>query len=209
MADKKYPVDEFDRLASDRKVRGAHRRQESNRKWWIALVAILVCAPLLGWGIVHWAGQKAGPAGGEPTAEVTQTPSAEETTPPASDEATESATPSEEPSEEPTEEETEEPAGDPILSTPVQVRNASDIPGYAASMQQKLYDAGYTEVGADNYPSMAPDVTQVFYPDESFKDTALNVAETLGAPADADHVIEGEGTEGTGMIVVVLGGELP
>ncbi|MGO1591550.1 MAG: LytR C-terminal domain-containing protein [Ancrocorticia sp.] len=205
MADKEYPVDEFDRLASERKVRGAHRRQESNRKWWIALVAVLVIAPLIGWGLVHWAGQRSDSPlaeGPEPTTVATD----QATAGPADPEATPTADPTEAPEETP--EPTEEPVADPDLDTPVQVRNASLVAGHAAQMQQALLDAGYTNVAADNFPTTSPTVSQVFYPDESFEPTALAVAEALGIPADADHVVEGEGTEGTGVIIVVLAGDL-
>lgn len=204
MADKEFPVDEFDRLASDRKVRGAHRRQESNRKWWIALIAIVVCAPLLGWGIVQWAGHRADSSEDEPTtsvtAEATATPTEAATTAPEGDEETS------EPAAEPTE--TEEPAPEADLATPVQIRNASMVAGHAAAMQQTLAEAGFTTVEANNYPNTSPTVSQVFYPDESFEGTALAVAEALGIPADEEHVIEGEGTEGTGTVIVVLAGDL-
>ena len=205
MAHKEYPVDEFDRLASDRKVRGAHRRPESNRKWWIALVVILVGAPLLGWALVNWAGHTPDSTackGSESTAIVTDSPTVAPTptatAEPTAMQTTETAEP----------QETEEPLAEADLSTPIQVRNASLIAGHAAAMQQELYDAGYTNVGADNYPDTSPEVSQVYYPDASYEATALAVAEALGIPADADHVIEGGGTEGTGVIVVVLAGDL-
>ena len=40
--------DDFDDAAASSKVRGAHRKPQSNRPWWIALVAVIVASPILG-----------------------------------------------------------------------------------------------------------------------------------------------------------------
>ena len=202
MAENQYPVDEFDRLAASRKVRGAHRRRESSAKWWIALVAVLVCAPLLGWGIVHLMGGSGSSTSPTPTASASVAPEQPQTEPPA-----EPTAPPEE-TEPPVE--TEPPAEpEPAqLDLPVEVLNASNISGYAAANQEILWNAGFTNVATGNYPTMEPQITQVFYPDESFAATANEIAGQLGVPQDADHVIMGGDAEGRGVIVVVLAGEL-
>ena len=56
VADNEYPADEFDRLADTRTIRGTHRRKESNLKWWLALVAVVILAPTAGWAISTYIG---------------------------------------------------------------------------------------------------------------------------------------------------------
>ncbi len=200
MAEKQYPVDEFDQLAATRKVRGAHRRRESNAKWWTALVAVLVCAPLLGWGIVHLMGDGTSSATDGPTA--TAPPA--DTAPPSEQPAEQSETPQE---EVPPEEPPVEPA--PVnVELPVEVYNASQISGYAAANQEILWSVGFTNVATGNYPTTAPQITQVFYPNEDYAATANEVAAQLGIPQDGDHVLMGGDAEGRDVIVVVLAGEL-
>ena len=206
MAENQYPVDEFDRLAANRTVRGAHRRRESGAKWWIALVAVLVCAPLLGWGIVHLMGGSGSSTTSTPSASVSAAPEQPQTEAPQTE-----APQTEPPAETPAPPEETEPPAEPEpaqLDLPVEVLNASNISGYAAANQEILWSVGFTNVATGNYPTMEPQITQIFYPDESFAATANEIAGQLGVPQDADHVVMGGDAEGRGVIVVVLAGEL-
>ena len=73
VADNEYPADEFDRLADARTIRGTHRRKESNLKWWLALVAVVILAPTAGWAISNYIGSsEEEPA---PTASAKEAPS--------------------------------------------------------------------------------------------------------------------------------------
>ena len=202
MAENQYPVDEFDQLAATRKVRGAHRRKETSFRWWIALVAVLVFAPLLGWGLVHLMGDEAPSGGPTPTA----TAPAGETSP--AEQSGEPTTPAQ---ESPTEEPPAEPTPEPVpvnYDLPVEVYNASEIAGYAAASQEILWNAGFASVATGNYPTLEMQLTQVFYPNEDSASTANEVAAQLGIPQDEAHVILGGEAEGRDLIVVVLAGEL-
>ncbi len=189
MAENEYPADEFDELAATRTVRGAHRRKESNAKWWIALVAVLVLAPLIGWGAVQWAGSSGSPLPKIPGVTATAGHSPTATNSP--------ETPS--PTETPT-----EPAN---YDLPVEILNSSDVEGYAAVNQGILWDAGFTDVTTGNYWGEESALTQVFYPDESFAATANEVARVLGIPQDGEHIVMGGEAEGGAAVVVVLAGE--
>lgn len=191
MAENQYPADEFDELAATRTVRGAHRRKESNAKWWIALVAVIVIAPLVGWGAIQWAGSSGSSLPKIPGITATAGPSASPT-------ATDSSqTPA--PTETPTE--------PPNFYLPVEILNSSEVEGYAAINQEILWGAGFIDVATGNYWGESA-LTQVFYPDETFAATANEVARVLGIPQDEYHVVIGGEAEGGGAVVVVLAGEL-
>ena len=190
MAKNQYPADEFDELAATRTVRGAHRRKESNAKWWIALVAVIVLVPLISWGVVQWVGSSGslGPDSPQATATVEQTPAATD-----SPEGSSS---------------TETPVEPANFDLPVEVLNASDVEGYAAVKQGILWNAGFMDVATGNYWGGYSALTQVFYPDETFAATANEIAQVLGIPQDADHIVMGGEAEGGAAVVVVLAGEL-
>ncbi len=190
MAENQYPADEFDELAATRTVRGAHRRKESNTKWWIALVAVIVIAPLVGWGAIQLAGTSA--------SSLPKVPEITATTDSSSPAATDS-------SANPTS--AEIPAGPPDFYLPVEILNSSDVEGYAAVNQESLWGAGFVDVATGNYWGGEAALTQVFYPDETFAATANEVAQVLGIPQDEYHVVMGGEAEGGGAIVVVLAGE--
>lgn len=208
MAEYQYPRDEFDELAAERRVSGAHRRRKSNARWWVAAVAVLVIAPLAGWGLVNAVGyhESASASGsGSSTATVTATPSAGESSAPESATPTQEAT-TEIPTAEPTTVEPTEEAPVADYSVPVQVLNASGISGLAATKQGILYNAGFTSVSAGNYSYTAPAVSQIYYPSEDLAATAQAVASTLGV--DASNLIMNANATGGNQIIVVLAGEL-
>lgn len=190
MAKNQYPADEFDELAATRTVRGAHRRKESNAKWWIALVAVIVLVPLISWGVVQWVGSNGSlrPNSPQATATVEQSPAVTD-----SPEGSSS---------------TETPVEPANFDLPVEVLNSSDVEGYAAVNQGILWNAGFMDVATGNYWGGDSALTQVFYPDETFAATANEIAQVLGIPQDADHIVMGGEAEGGAAVVVVLAGEL-
>ncbi len=190
MAENQYPADEFDELAATRTVRGTHRRKESNAKWWIALVAVIVIAPLVGWGAIQLAGSSGSSLPKIPGMAATADPSSS-----ADIDSSASPTP------------TETPSALPDFYLPVEILNSSDIEGYAAVNQESLWGAGFADVATGNYWGGEAVFTQIFYPDETFAATANEVARVLGIPQDEYHVVMGGEAEGGGAIVVVLAGE--
>ena len=156
MAENRYPQDEFDRLAAQRTVRGTHRRKESTLKWWIALAVILVLAPVAGWAIVQFSS-----SGGSPSKKPSQSPTASQS----------SQSPSTTPSS---------PTPQASLNRPVLVLNGAGIRGVAAEKQKALAAKGFTSVSVSDYNLRSPRVSTVFFPKESDRQTAVEVAKSLG-----------------------------
>lgn len=204
MAENKYPEDEFDLLAAERSIRGVHRPRESNRVWWIALVAVLVFAPLTGWGVVHFLGDSgSSSATKSPSASVSATTATPVIDPTTEEPAT--PEPTEEPSEEPT---TEAPEPEPVAiehGKAVSVLNASSVTGLANKKKAILQSAGFTAVTTGNYRHQRPAASQVFYADEAAKPTAQAVADSLGI--SAGNMIMNANATGGDKIIVVLAGE--
>jgi hypothetical protein len=185
-----YPEDEFDAIAASRKVHGTHRPHRSNARWWIALVVILIAAPLAGWGIIQLI------SADTPARDATATTSA----------GTETTDPGAEPSEssEPVETVPELPTAD--LGASVLVLNGANIRGFAASNQELLTTEGFTNVEVDNYDGNTPEVSTVFYAAESDQGTASRVATTLGIPEE--NVVLAPSATGNYQVVVVLRADL-
>lgn len=178
-----YPEDEFDRLAKERKVLGAHREVQSNRPWWIAVIAIIVIVPLLAWVFVRIG---------------------------AVDSVTDKVT-TPRPAATPTQTETPEPAKDPspedkkeIVDTSLQifVLNGSGISGLAASKAEILNGEGFANTVADNYAGGAdPAESTVYYANEDDAATAEKVGSALGisqVELSPEYV-----SDGTSIVVVL------
>ncbi len=199
-----FPEDEFDRLADERRgagVAGAHRQHHSNKAWWIALVVILIAAPLIGWGAVQAVGNRytTGTASTLPSATAASTA-------PAAEQATEQAT---EPATTPTTETTaapatESPSATPstaaVLSRPVLVLNATGINGYAAQIQGQLQNAGWTNVSIGTYKYARPSQSQIYYPAATDADTVTALGSQLGI---SDFRQNAQATGGDQIVVVL------
>nr|WP_246248003.1 LytR C-terminal domain-containing protein [Cellulomonas septica] len=156
-------------------------------------MAVLVLAPVLAygavtaWGIINGADDSPGSStvddggtGDEGTTDGTEETPADGT-------------------EEPPVETEAPPAVEPVLSTPVQVLNASGVSGVAARQQAKLQEAGFTAATTGNSDGEGVTDSTVFYASEDLRSTADLVAQTLGLTAvtlDPDQAGDG--------IVVVL-----
>ncbi|MBR6458920.1 MAG: LytR C-terminal domain-containing protein [Actinomycetaceae bacterium] len=203
-----YPEDEFDRLAKERKVLGAHREVESKRKWWLAVLAIIVIVPLLAWIFV-----RAGAVDSVTQKQAEPTPSATAT-------ETQSETPTPEPSDtESSSDESEDTTGtdededtttddtttdDAEVDTSIEVRvlNGSQVNGFAATKESQLKEAGFTNTVADNYGGgSTPTRSTVFYANEADEATAEKVASTLGI---SEVVLSPQSVSGGEGIVAVL-----
>lgn len=182
-----YPEDEFDRLARERTVLGAHREVKSKRPWWIAIVAIIVIVPLLAWIFV-----RAGAV--DSVTDKVVTPS-----------VTPTETPSETPTPEPSDQKSTDADDDKdTVDTTVEVRvlNGSGISGLAASKEEILNGEGFANTIADNYGGgSTPSQSTVYYAKEDDAATAEKVASTLGI---SEIVLAPESVSGGEGIVVVL-----
>lgn len=166
-----YPEDEFDKLAAERDNLGAHRKPGFAHPWLVALIAIILLAPLLGWGLGKIMSQEDSSA--EPSASTSQSA----TTSTASAE-TSAASPETESAE--ATQTTSEPEEVPTNDTPVAVLNGSGEQGLATSKAQILTDAGFTTVRAGNYTAGSPSNSTVFYKTEDAKAVAEEVAGLMG-----------------------------
>ncbi|MGJ9493701.1 LytR C-terminal domain-containing protein [Actinotignum sp. GS-2025a] len=201
----KYPVDEFDIAARQRTTRGAHRKRESSAKWWIALIAILILAPALGYGIVKMNQISVAPPSHKPSVSAPAQPSAtapEAGTAGAGAEgspapASEAPAPAEEasPSASPT------PAAEVDHSRSTLILNASGISGYAAAHQRQLTDAGFTTTSIGNYQHAAPAHSQIFYPAAA----DLPTVEAIGAELGITDFVENASASGDSIVVVLAG----
>lgn len=201
----KYPVDEFDIAARQRTTRGAHRKRESSAKWWIALIAILILAPALGYGIVKMNQISVAPPSHKPSVSAPAQSSA--TAPEAGAEgagteggpapASEAPAPAEEasPSASPT------PAAEVDHSRSTLILNASGISGYAAAHQRQLTDAGFTTTSIGNYQHAAPAHSQIFYPAAA----DLPTVEAIGAELGITYFVENASASGDSIVVVLAG----
>lgn len=214
VADNEYPADEFDRLADTRTIRGTHRRKESNLKWWLALVAVVILAPTAGWAISTYIGSSeekpaptasAKPPSGAPGGASSTAGPGGESGSSGGNKPSESGktrgSPSTDASATPSGQESSTSA-DSGTGRPVLVLNGSKKPGLAATGKQKLEKAGYTKVSANNYSGGSPAVSTVFYAKASDAQTAKQVAAALGIRPG--NVVLSPKATGGDQIVVVL-----
>lgn len=199
-----YPPDEFDELGRNRVPQGVHR---ATRPWWRVwgpLIAVVILAPVLAIVIVQLAS-----SGGDSAAPAT--PTSSQTSPtdaasPTGDDAEsgagtdEGAGGTEGGSEGATEGEdagtgegtggtedveTAEPAAPIDKSVAVSVLNGARVQGMAGRVQDALVADGWTTVTAGNYQSAQPEISTVYYRDESLQPAAQAIAEQLGIPTVA------------------------
>lgn len=210
MADKKeqYPEDEFDILARERGLHGAHRKIESSLRWWVTLLVVIVVAVALGWGGVAVytkmtapSQSTSAPAQSESEAnsdKASEEPAEKESEAPAEQE---SAQPSEQPSEE-TQPQTPEPA--PVdYSAQVSVLNASGLAGLAGSNQYALQQQNFTNVQSGNFVGTPPQLNTVYYASPELESTAKAVAAALSIPES--QLVQDAGVSPNGITVVLMG----
>lgn len=176
-----YPEDEFDELGKHRTPQGVHRAPRPWWRVWGPLIAVVILAPLLAYGLVRLAAGGSNDADPAPTPTVTasaeQTPGEGEGTGEPAPEETEGQT------EEPTEPAPEETTPEEVpvdRAVPVSVLNGAAVQGLAGRTQEVLQGLGWTNVTAGNYTSADPSVSTVYYRDASLLPAAQAVAEELG-----------------------------
>ncbi|QRV02019.1 LytR C-terminal domain-containing protein [Arcanobacterium phocisimile] len=187
-----YIEDEFDRLARERQTLGAHRKPRRVSPWLIALVAVLVIAPLVGWGIGLWA---ASDSASEDDANPPATSQTEQQAPaeqPVAPESTE-----ENPAGQPTPQPTE-----PVLNkdVSVQVLNGSGVNGAAGQTAEMLGGQGYTAVEPGDYTAGLPTETTVYYRNAG----SIKEAEDIAKNIEGATVDDGSDLGLSADIVVVL-----
>ncbi len=215
MAHHDYAEDEFDRMAVSRTVVG-HREPDTNRPWWLAAIAVVLLAPVVGWAFVHFGGADSAktvwptdPASASASASATPGEDASATQAGGGSEtgasgsggasasssavASESGSASESASAEAV-------AGG--MATEVRLLNGSSVNGLAAAKKQALAGAGFTNVVATNYTGgAAPQVSTVYYASEADAETAGQVAAQLGV---SNVLLSPQSVGGGTGIVVVL-----
>lgn len=201
----KYSEDEFDRLAAERTSYGAHRKVSPINPWIIALVAVLLIAPLLGWLLGNALSDSGEPTADETTtSEVATEPTDGETSDDASTEPTDGETSDDataEPTDgepgdgettddaatEPTDEPSEEPTDEIDYSTEVRVLNGRGVAGWAAENAGILNGAGFANTTTGDYAGgAAPANSTVYYASEDVAEEAQAVADALGVTAVQD-----------------------
>ncbi|USR79261.1 LytR C-terminal domain-containing protein [Arcanobacterium pinnipediorum] len=187
-----YIEDEFDRLAQERESLGSHRQPRRFSPWLLALAAVLVLAPLLGWGIGLWA------ASDSTIAEKSTQDSSAEVQQPASPDQQPSQPGQQEPADEPASEDPESAEQDAQPSAPpaqpeidktigVLVLNGRGEAGLAARTAQELADQGYENVNPGDYSNARlPIDTTVYYRDAAHLQVAQDIAKNLGNVAVED-----------------------
>lgn len=196
-----YPEDEFDRLAAERKTIGAHRQPPSGRPWIIAIIAVLVLAPLVGIGASKLFMGSDSPRV-ETTVPAQQSSDPAEVTPEATDQATATET-SAAPSEAPTATQTEAPVvSPPNLATRILVLNGRGTVGFAGEKSAVLQGAGFTNLSVADYKGGAePAESTVYYSGADHEGTAKAAAEALGfANVVEDSAVTGQ--YGASVVVV-------
>lgn len=184
-----YPEDEFDRQAAERTTVGVHRAPSSSRPWVIALIAVLVLAPLLGIGIGKLVAGSDSPAASETTAtseasaaaastptEVTTAPSTVPTTAPTTAPTAPTTAPTA-PTPEPS---VSASAAEPNLAHSVLVLNGRGTSGLAGQKARVLKSAGFTNTAVGDYKSQAPAESTIYYSGREFAGTAKLAGEKLG-----------------------------
>ncbi|MCU1432558.1 MAG: hypothetical protein JWP95_1663 [Actinotalea sp.] len=173
--DYSYPPDEFDSAAARVGPQGVHRAPRSRWSRWGPFVVVLVLFPVLAYGLVTWLASWDGLGGALPAAlddapetRVSESPTAQETVP--------AETPVEEVP--PPTETTPPPVAD--LSRSVEVYNATNTSGLAGSAADRVEEAGFTTVSADDWEGEDTSGSVVYYPAAADVATAQAVADALG-----------------------------
>lgn len=176
-----YPADEFDAADARGGPRGVHRAPRSRRSRILPFVVVIVLFPLLAYGLVTWLSDWEGlPTSAAPESTAEEQPEGEggatdpATEPPATDPATDPAT------EAPPTAEPEPPAPVADFAAPVVVYNSTSRSGLAGGAAERVEDAGFTSVTADDWPGDDPEASVVFYATPADVATAQLVASTLG-----------------------------
>ena len=148
-----YPEDEFDRLAAERTTTGAHRRPTNARPWLLALLAVLIVAPIAGILIGNAMSGGDSPAPEETTsapADGAVEPDGEGTDAEATEAGEDDATgeDSVEPTEDPLtdDSDTGEPVADADMNHQILVLNGRGTAGFAGENQAVFQDQGFGNV---------------------------------------------------------------
>lgn len=196
-----YEDDEFDALAAKREASGAHRVIRKSHAWLIALIAVLVLAPLTGFGVgVLVANVRIG----LPDKESASTAELEK---PAADDSGDAAAADEDGATSESAAQAGTPAGADTqygaaapgaasaqnganaapdtaaeikYGANVQVLNGARIRGFARQHANMLKAKGFTSLTAADYHSSDPRASTVYYADATMKSTATAIAAELG-----------------------------
>ncbi|MCD4557725.1 LytR C-terminal domain-containing protein [Schaalia sp. lx-100] len=189
-----YPKDEFDYAGEDMPV-GIHRPRPSKWRSVWPFLAILVLAPLLGWGVstlLTSRGVIAQNNGTTATVEQpvqTQSAQSTQTSQTAqSANAAQSAQSAQSVASRAETQQSEPASGSQSASAPAPIRkdarisvlNGTGRNGLAAAKAEQLRGEGFTNTSAGNADNWAATVTTVYYKDSAMESTAREIANVLG-----------------------------
>ena len=209
-----YERDEFDELAEQRNTEGAHRVRKRSYRWLIALLAVIVLAPLAGFGIglmvasvrtgLQDSGTEAAASadtqadgsgaanGAEPEADSAEQDLGGQ---PGSGDAGAAApnTPTGEVGaadggSESAGDEAEDPTATLNHEADVRVLNGAGVAGLAGRKADQLRQQGFTSVAADDYYADSPEISTVYYSGEAMEATAQAIADSLGVGVITDDI---------------------
>lgn len=171
-----YPEDEFDVLGNDRTPAAVHRAPRPWWRVWGPLIAVVVLAPLIAYGLVQLG--TGGDTDPEPAATSSEQPAETEAPP----EGEESTAPTEGESTPAPEETTPvEPEAPPIdQAVEVRVLNGAGVSGLAGRVGDTVSADGWTTVVPGNYTSPQPQDSTIFYNNADLLDEAQALGELLG-----------------------------
>ncbi|MBP3222898.1 MAG: LytR C-terminal domain-containing protein [Actinomycetaceae bacterium] len=204
-----YDKDEFDRLAEERKVRGAHRVPESSKPWWLALIAVVIIVPVLAYYATTFftsdTPQASSPAATSASASATTEKSdnntkKEKNNTNADNSATqENNNNSNNDSNEEKKDNSSSSSTD-YASIRVAVYNGTKKSGLAQEKADRLKEIGFVNQEVGNYAGgSSPRSTTVYYKDSSLKEAADKIASTLGI----SQVTESSSAATEGIVVVL------
>ncbi|MBX9245793.1 LytR C-terminal domain-containing protein [Actinotalea ferrariae] len=197
-----YPADEFDAADARGGPRGVHRAPRSRRSRVLPFVVVVLLFPLLAYGVVTWLSDWEGlqtPGGSDQGQEAPADDG--EATEPATDAATEPATEEETTPPEPV----APPPPVPDLAATVTVYNSTSRSGLASGAAERVEEAGFTSVSADDWDGEDPDASVVYHATAADVATAQLVAQTLGIT----QVVESAEQAPKGVVVVLAGDYTP
>jgi hypothetical protein len=172
-----YPPDEFDAVDRSDAPRGSHRRPRSTWSTLWPYGLALAVSGALAFTLVEYVWQDREPA---PSAQGTGAPVTGAPTAPGA-----TASPS--------------PQGEPDLSAPVSVLNATSVRGLAGEVAAELEDAGWTAVVTGNYTGDDLTASTVIYGSPDLEASARAVAEELGI-AEVE-LATGDATDGIDVVL--------
>lgn len=190
-----FPPDEFDALGQNSPV-GIHRQPPTLLRRLAPFLVVLVLAPALAygavWAISEWGSGDYVPK--PPQSTATDVPDFDDEDP-----VEPEPTATQEPTQEPTVEPTPDPT--PVLTTKVEVLNATRVTGLAGRVTDGVKELGFANAEAGNFRGDRPSETVIYFRNADLEFTANYIGQSL-------EITKFElNPEASSDIVVILAGD--